>query len=198
MESEDKIERWIDQALRQHGNADPGPGFEPHLLARVREREGAFRARQRLWWAFSFTAVLTSVALASLWLSYGPHVPRPTFAHHQTEDGTTKNVPAFSPLPGRPATETNRAASTKRSPRATPLQQASGATSGDDPPKLDQFPSPAPLSEQEQIMMRYVSEHRQHAVMLARAETDLLDRERRQYQSPNFSGSEQNVSDNEK
>ena len=39
-------------------------------------------------------------------------------------------------------------------------------------PRLDQFPSPRPLSEQEQMLARYVREFPQEAVLVARAQTE--------------------------
>ena len=41
-------------------------------------------------------------------------------------------------------------------------------------PKADQFPSPLPLSEQEQMLARYVAKHRDRAVLMARAQTELI------------------------
>lgn len=35
-------------------------------------------------------------------------------------------------------------------------------------PKLDQFPSPQPLSEQEKMLAEYVAGHRQQAILIAR------------------------------
>lgn len=192
MESKDKIERWIDQALRQHGNADAGPGFEARLLARVKERDEIVRARQRLWWAFGFAAVVTAVILAGLWLSYEPHPTTPV-AHRQFEDGKDKS--AAIPLQQEPSgTAPTGEASTQR--RATARNRTLDKTLAREAPKLDQFPSPAPLSEQEQIMARYVGEHRQHAVMLARAETDLLERDRRERRAQD--SSKQNISNEER
>jgi hypothetical protein len=42
------------------------------------------------------------------------------------------------------------------------------------PPKLDQFPSPQPLSEQEKILQSYVAENPEQAVLLARSRTEAL------------------------
>lgn len=42
------------------------------------------------------------------------------------------------------------------------------------PPKLDRFPSPQPLSEQEKILASYVEKYPEQAVLLARARTEAL------------------------
>src|SRR5581483_7239938 len=146
MKSEDKIERWIDEALRQYGNVDASPGFEVRVLARVKEREVAFRARQRLWWAFGFSAALTTVLLASLWLFHRTHLPDPPVAQlHSDQVMTTKAIPEHRRLPGA---ETKQEAPTERHARtATSRKQPLGTTSASETPKLEQFPSPTPLSE---------------------------------------------------
>jgi hypothetical protein len=41
-------------------------------------------------------------------------------------------------------------------------------------PKLDQFPSPRPLSEQEKLLQSYVAEYPERAVLIARARTEAL------------------------
>ena len=41
-------------------------------------------------------------------------------------------------------------------------------------PKLEQFPSPQPLSEQEKLLQNYVAENPEQAVLLARARTEAL------------------------
>ena len=47
-------------------------------------------------------------------------------------------------------------------------------------PKLDQFPSPHPLSEQERMLASYVAQFHDEAVIVARARTEALRRDREQ------------------
>jgi hypothetical protein len=46
-----------------------------------------------------------------------------------------------------------------------------------DYPKLDQFPSPRPLSEQEKILESYVTNYPEHAALIARARAEELRRD---------------------
>ena len=46
-----------------------------------------------------------------------------------------------------------------------------------DNPKLDQFPSPQPLSEQEKILESYVANYPEHAALIARARAEELRRD---------------------
>jgi hypothetical protein len=45
-------------------------------------------------------------------------------------------------------------------------------------PKLDLFPSPHPLSKQEKILASYIAQFRDEAVMVARARTEALRKDR--------------------
>jgi hypothetical protein len=45
-------------------------------------------------------------------------------------------------------------------------------------PKLDQFPSPQPLSEQEKILANYVARFHDEALLVARARSESLQRDR--------------------
>jgi len=184
MGTEDKIERWMDEALKQYGRAEAGPGFESRVLARVRERGSALRSRQWLAWGFS-VAVLATVVLAAIWIAYKPSLTRHQ-AQSRSGAATTRaaNQPSQPMLPAGAA----RTASARRdTPLATAGKRSIAEPRATESVKLDQFPSPAPLSEQEQMLARYVSQHRQQAVMVARAQTDWLDQERREEQGPKMS-----------
>jgi hypothetical protein len=44
-------------------------------------------------------------------------------------------------------------------------------------PKLQQFPSPQPLSDQEKILANYVSEYPEHAALIAQARMEMSRRD---------------------
>jgi Zn-dependent M16 (insulinase) family peptidase len=44
-------------------------------------------------------------------------------------------------------------------------------------PKLDRFPSPQPLSDQEKLLASYVADDPHHAVLIARAQAELEKRD---------------------
>jgi hypothetical protein len=54
-------------------------------------------------------------------------------------------------------------------------------------PKLDQFPSPQPLSEQEKLLASYVAVYPKQAALLAKLRTEELERERIEQQSKSAS-----------
>jgi hypothetical protein len=51
-------------------------------------------------------------------------------------------------------------------------------------PKLDQFPSPQPLSEQEKLLENYVAKYPERAVLLARARFEALQRDQLEEMNP--------------
>jgi len=59
-------------------------------------------------------------------------------------------------------------------------------------PKLDQFPSRQPLSEQEKMLMRYVAEYPSEATLVAKLRAEDLRREREEEMAdfPGSAGSE--------
>ena len=63
-------------------------------------------------------------------------------------------------------------------------------------PKLDQFPSPQPLSEQEQMLASYVAQFRPQAVLIARVMSEELQRDRMEVMG-NSQGSERLEGDDE-
>jgi hypothetical protein len=57
------------------------------------------------------------------------------------------------------------------------IHHASATGVADAIPKLDQFPSPHPLSEQEELLQRYVAENPERAVLVARARMEVQERD---------------------
>jgi hypothetical protein len=47
-------------------------------------------------------------------------------------------------------------------------------------PKLEQFPSPQPMSEQEKILASYVAQYPEHAALIAEARSEALKKDRRE------------------
>jgi hypothetical protein len=50
-------------------------------------------------------------------------------------------------------------------------------------PRLEQFPSPRPLSEQEEMLARYVQEETQEAKLVAKAQTEMLKKESLEFEN---------------
>jgi hypothetical protein len=169
-DQEHSIDQLLDTGLKRYSNVNPRLGLEGRVLARLR----AERIREGSCWAK--WAVLAAVALIALagWVagkragispmvgaSHSPSLATANGPKMVVSPATATSAIVWSPGLGRPA-------------RKSRLSEASEAASG---PKLDQFPSPQPLSEQERLLADYVAQYRNQAVLVARARTEFLQRQ---------------------
>jgi hypothetical protein len=162
----DALERDFDAALAKYANVEPRFGLEERLLANLRaERE---RAAVRVWWRWPAAAAATVVVLIlALFLSWRTGHPQSgkTSAHNPSEGAKERPIAKVAQKPHF-ASEGASARSANR-----PRHPAAVATSE---PRLEQFPSPRPLSEQEEILARYVATYPEHATLVAAARTEAL------------------------
>ena len=54
-------------------------------------------------------------------------------------------------------------------------------------PRMPEFPSPAPLTEQEKILAQYVAKYPEHAALIAEARTEELHRDEEEMAEPMIS-----------
>lgn len=166
-------ERELDAALVRYGAVEPRAGLEGRVLANLcAERERRVVVRRWLWPAVAGLALATAiVVLAFVWsprsVAPGPvaqEKPNAAVGAEKAPVTIKKNVVAEATRVARPV---------KRIVEA-PVRYAT-ATS-EKAPKLDQFPSPEPLSEQERLLMRYANAD-PDALLFAQARADELQKE---------------------
>jgi len=177
---EPDIDRWLDEAVQQFANTEPRPGLEGRVLARLAEAERQ-PARNLRWWGV--LAISTAALLALVFFTIGRSKLNPVqtpVAHEVTpartqpeirkEDGTAagNNLPRNQSLPPR-----HNAASRELASLARP-----GA------PKREQFPSPAPLSDEEKMLASYVRSFPGKAAQVARAQAELHKQEELEMAAP--------------
>jgi hypothetical protein len=184
----DKIAgRWLDAALKQYSNAEPRVGLEGRVSASLRaERESA--AKRRNWWPALAAAVAILVVGATIFLVRGRDGARQgVLARYDAPTGT-KTSGALSSV-RTPALVT--ASIVPRPRRLVHAARSTRAMETATEPRLAQFPSPQPLSEQEEILANYVAQFQQEAVLVARARTELLERDLAEFEKmPAASGQE--------
>ncbi len=164
----DELDRVLDAALAKYAAVEPRTGLEERVLANLRS---AAPLANGAWWRWSLATALAAVLLIVITLAWRSRAPsHPEIANHPTSTehsgaGSEKNV-------------AHHANATPR-PRLTHRTHALGsATVVAAVPKLDQFPSPHPLSEQEQILAAYVAQFHDEAVLVARARKEASERDR--------------------
>jgi hypothetical protein len=158
--NEQRIDSLLDVALHRYGAVEPRPGLEGRILVGVQgptERSAMGWA----WWPIIATVAVALVVGAVRW-----------------EEPIASPVTAATGELAPPAmwAQKNGAASQRaarhlprRGIREFPMQAARTDVS-----KHEQFPSPAPLSEQEQMLACYVAEHHERAVLVARAQAEVF------------------------
>jgi len=159
------IERLLDSALAQYGKVEPRMGLESRVLANLRAERQQMTFRKRWhWWALGLASAAALVAI--IWWGALPaqrktpheaaktdqtHSPADLFANNEPQEKRLMRA-AESPFAKRPRTLSH----------AQPQQ--------DHEARRAQFPSPAPLSPQEQLLARYVSQFPDEAARTAQSE----------------------------
>ena len=165
----------LDAALATYAVVEPRAGLEERILAGLRaERE---RGRHMAWWRWPALAALAAVVIVvALALALKPKVSPPQTGARRPPR-TEQSVPEHMTV----ATTPRSNGRTRRSPPAyQPKAQAVAAIIEADVPRLEQFPSPKPLSEQERMLVRYVADYPERAALIAEARAELLRREARE------------------
>lgn len=159
----DSLSHELDAALAKYAAVEPRPGLENRILASLRVERA--RVPDRAWWRLILRVALAAMVLVALTLVWRAIKPGQVVEEHHPS--TTLQ----SPAPSR----TQIAASREVAPQKPhhPVRRPTGDRAhvlvvAAAPPKLDQFPSPQPLNEQEKILADYVTEHHKQAVLLAR------------------------------
>jgi hypothetical protein len=171
----DRLDRDLNAALARFAAAEPRKGLEERILATVRAKQQRFATRS--WWRWPVLATLAAALVVSVSVAWKSVKRQQTTVAHSsaakhntrhTETRITDNV-AGSPIRHEKAASEMRRKPNAIGHRATIVVSAV---------KLDQFPSPLPLSEQEKILARYVTKYPEHAALIAQARTEELRRDR--------------------
>ena len=152
------VDKLLDSALAHSRDAAPRAGLEGHILAHIRttSQECSRRNTRKLWMTAAAVAAAVVVALIAVRMlnrSHGPAV--------QTSQAANA---APSKSPARILTANSGAAS-KAGPATTVVEPVKTARRERKPSRQvqahhwpSQFPTPAPLSPEEQALVRYVQE----------------------------------------
>ncbi len=167
-EDRDKFaERWLDAALKQRGEAEPAPGLEQRILSTLRERGAQERWQWRWWWP-AFNTVAAVILFGTLVLVVRDHPREAPRLAGQTPATSRQTPSGAQQVPPLRKLETSAA----KTPARVRVKRGVASAVPDRGPRLEQFPSPQPLSEQEQLLARYVSEFHDEGVMIAKMQAE--------------------------
>jgi hypothetical protein len=168
----DALDRELDAALAKFTAGEPRAGLEDRILANLRAQQA--QVTERPWWRWPASAALTAAIVVTLFLAWRLETPVQKIA---------SNPSATKQIDGHAGTQTNRGASGTTQPvtgserRLKPRAVRHSVRVPSPAPKLDQFPSPQPLSEQERILARYIANFPEQAALVAQARADLRRRD---------------------
>ena len=164
----DELDRMLETALAKYAAAEPRLGLEDRVLANLRAEQT--RVPVHGWWHWSVAAALAVVivAVALAWRSGKSSLP--VVADHSSAQmqGTKEPVnPTVSDIDrGEVRSVEPGPARNKTGHHYRPSVEIAIH------PKLDQFPSPQPLSEQEIALVKYAHLFPQEATLVALAQVE--------------------------
>ena len=162
----DDLDRALDAELAKFAAIEPRAGLEERVLANLRTEQS--RGATHGWWRWTLASALAAAVVVAVALGWRSARPTPPVIANHPHTATEKPLE-----PEREAVNHDRNA--VHSPRhgtirrtATHPSKALAAAN----PKLDQFPSPQPLSEQERALAQYVRDYPQEAGLIARMQEE--------------------------
>jgi len=166
----EELDRLLDAALKQYAAVQPREGLEGRILARMRSETA--ESASHAWWRWLTAAAAVAALALIIIMALRPHATQqPMIAQH----------PAVAlPAAKLAASSQPRKAVQRPTRRGHAVADIRG-------PKLDQFPSPQPLSDQEKLLASYVAVYPKQAALLAKLRTEELERERIEQQSKSAS-----------
>jgi hypothetical protein len=174
---EQGVDRELDIVLAKYASIEPRAGLEHRVLANLRaERQPVLQLWS--WRRTAVAAVLTVIVATALSWRSGKPGPSTTVRRPRM---TASSIPQNDQSPASAGAEENGShpstvfdRPSMRRPKPSVVVSAAAAVQ----PKLDQFPSPCPLSEQEQILMNYVAKYPETAALIAQARTEEREKEK--------------------
>jgi hypothetical protein len=156
---EDPLDRVLGAALANYASVEPRAGLDERILANLRAERA--RVPERLWWRWGWAAAVLVIGAALAWRTAKPS--HPVVMNRPAE---TQPAPTQAPQSANARAETLPA---RVRPRRKQNRRPTSAKLAADP-KLDVFPSPQPLSEQELALARYVRNFPSDAKLVAQAQ----------------------------
>jgi len=163
----DEMDRMLAATLANYAAVEPPAGLEERVLAHL--RVGPLRPPLRGWlhWGFAGAVAVIVVVAVLAWISTRrPHFP---IAHHPPA-----TIPQRATQETKPALHaTHEVAAVKPASKRKPVaRRAPVSTAVAAYPKLDQFPSPQPLTAEEIALARYVKNFPKDARLVAQTQEE--------------------------
>jgi hypothetical protein len=177
------LDHTLDAALANYAAVEPRAGLEERILANLRAEPA--RVSERVWWQLPLAIGATAIVVLAvgLVLRSGRH-PQPSVKNPPAVTTPATKQPDTQAATHNPdAVRLARDQATRHQPtHATVQHSARSETVAAAPPRLDQFPSPRPLSEQEKLLASYIAQEPQRAALVAEARMEVLRKDQEEEQ----------------
>jgi hypothetical protein len=165
----DELDDKLDVALARYAAVEPRTGLEERMLANMRAERA--QVPDHAWWRWGLAVALAATVIVALALTLkSGKQSRPVVAIHSSATTEASKEPAILVVSGAGGNQHPLHASNSAKKRTTNHIRRETVVAAN--PKLDRFPSPQPLSEQELALARYVSEFPQEATLIARTQAE--------------------------
>lgn len=158
----DRLDRWLDGALRQNSIPEPRPGLEGRVLARIAAESKRHRTGKS--WAWIFATASGGALLVMIGLGVGHHPAKTPDPAAPLRSGNS----VIAAVAHRSAPVSLRPVVGSRSHR----RRAPAIVSTRKEPKLEHFPSPRPPSQQELVLASYARRFPSEAALIAREQRE--------------------------
>ena len=161
-ESPHELDRMLNTGLASYAAVEPRAGLNDRILANLRMQQAQPPSR---WWQWSLAAGLAAVIAVTITLWWRVQTPVPPVVSRPTvtKPYGVNSMPQLARQGSGPL-EPEKSRRTGQGHRIAPVLAAE--------PKLDQFPSPQPLSPEEIALARYVQNFPKEAQLVARAQEE--------------------------
>ncbi len=166
MQHADDLDRVLDAALAKYAAVDPRTGLEERVLAHVRTAPP--QPPRRMWLQWSLAAGVVVIAFVAVLGWRSRHAPHPVIANRPP---VTIQSPSIQEVNSAAHSRAKVAAPKHASIRKSLVHPVLAAKAVAHP-KLDQFPSPQPLSTEEIALAQYVKNFPKEAQLVAQAQEE--------------------------
>lgn len=181
--TEELADRLLDAALPLYGIAEPRAGLESRVLASLTVEQERIASSAFDWWLVPAGAAILVIVASVVF------VPRRTETATPAPVSSSNQVSAVRPSPVVPG---SAPPGQLGFPRSTGNQPASRKIQSRNPetrwPKLEQFPSPRPLSKEEELLLAFVTEAPKEELVTAAAMTKGEDLQIKSLEIPSLEG----------
>jgi len=172
-----ELDSTLDAALARYAAVEPRPGLEERVLANLRAERAQVPDRSRwrvyciAWSMVGALAAVVVVVVALAWRSGKPS--HPVITDHSSAPAQVSKEPATLTVSNGDVNQVRTdpiRPQARAETRRTPVPHSQLKVVMAENPKLDQFPSPRPLTEEEKLALDYVQQFPEEASLIARAQ----------------------------